>query len=155
MALSTAGVQLAYAASTGGLNPPTTGFKVLANIVTDFPGLTSTANTIDVTPIDEASYIRYVKGLSDTGGAVDMTLNLGNDEVTTIDAVKTAATGATEVGVLWFALIHPAMTKCFMFKAEIGALAIPAVAPNGAYQTTMSVVPQFVMDGLQTKPTIA
>lgn len=154
MALSTAGVQLVYAASTGGYTPPSTGFKALANIVTDFPGLASTANTIEVTPIDEASFVRYVKGLSDTGGAVDLTLNLGNDEISEIEKIKAEASGATEVGVLWFALIHPAMTKCFIFKAELGALAIPAVAPNGAFQTNMSLVPMYVVDGLQAKPTV-
>lgn len=153
--LSTNGVQLWYCeATTVTGNPPTTGFVAFSDLVTDFPGLTSTTNTINTTPIDEENFTRYVKGLADTGGSVDMTVNLGNDEQIKIDAIYAAADASDIKGVLWFALVHPNMTKCFEFAAELGPMAIPAVTSDAAFQTQISLVPQRVLSGLQTKPTL-
>lgn len=154
MALSTLGIQFKYAKAANETTPPASAYTDLADYITDFPGFSSSANTIDVTPIGEDAYMRYVAGLADTGGAVDVTFNLGANEITAIEAMKTAASTATEKGVLWFLITHPRITgkNSFAFKAETGSLALPALAPNSAYQTTISLIPNYVVDGLVADP---
>lgn len=154
MALSTLGIQFKYAKAANETTPPASVYTDLGDFITDFPGFSSTANTIDVTPIGEEAYMRYVAGLADTGGAVDVTFNLGATEIAGIEAMKTAAGTATEKGVLWFLIAHPRITgkNAFAFKAEVGSLALPAVAPNSAFQTTISLIPNYVVDGLVADP---
>lgn len=156
MALSTLGADI-WVVSGGASNTvPTTGWKSgWGEAITDFPGLTSSTETIDVTPIIEDKFIRYVAGLSDTGGAIELTLNVGALEQQLYDAVVTEAdisTSGNSAGILWFMLVLPNYDKGWAFKGELGQPSVPAVAPNGAMQEALSIIPNFVY-GKTTKPT--
>ena len=113
--LSTLGIKFGYAAeSTAGTMP--TSFTEL-NRVNSVGGITITPEQIDASAlIDQIT--RYVAGRSDTGGTVNVTVNIQDEVVTEWETLISAYEALTGGKKMWFCLKHPSMTKGFCFSAQ-------------------------------------
>lgn len=112
--VSTAGMQLLYAAETTAGTMPTSGWTDLPE-VKSFPNLNSTPNAIDVTPLSETEYEQSVPGLKSLG-TLDYVFNYTDEADTAIDSMMTAYESLAGGKAMWFCEYHPELAKAVAFK---------------------------------------
>ena len=150
--LSTAGIKVGYGVeSTAGTQP--TSF-------TEIPDLTSIGSvnpepqTIDVTPLSETSWRRYIDALKDVGGAIPFGANLTDAFMTAWDELVTAYTTAKSSGKrVWFAFVIPGLSKSFAFVGNPSQLGFDGAEVGDAVKTTAYVTPVEIK-GFVAKVTI-
>lgn len=150
--LSTNGIKIYYAPETTAGTKPTTGWVEIPDVVS-IPAIGSTPDTIEVTPLSETEYKRYIKGLKDTG-AQQLTGNMTTGFVEGWNTLQTAYDTAKQGGKsIWYAVIHPEFEKAFFFTGEPDDIPLPAAGSNQAWQPTPSIIVNRV-HGWDTKPEI-
>lgn len=140
--LSTAGIVVKWAVETTAGTMPTTGFAAITG-VKSIPEFNPEPPTLDVTPLEETEWHRYIPGLRDAGGAVGLTVNDYDDFRTSWSALLSAWTTAKASGkALWIEYNVPGLTgdNSFYYTATpselgFGGAEVDAVYENVAYLT--------------------
>lgn len=153
---STAGMYLCWASEATANTRPTTGYKKIPEIKT-LPSFNPTPNTIDSTTLEETEYMTYVAGLKDLGGALEYTANLTDDLYTEWATLMTAfetASAASPAKSIWFAVVHPKLSKATFFKGEPSPIGFNEASVGAMAETTLYITPNSAPE-LQDKPTLA
>ena len=146
--LSTAGIQIKYAAEATAGTRPTTGYTALKG-VKSIPEIGGEPNNLDATPLEETGWHRYIPGLNDSGGALGITVNDYDDFRTSWAAMMTAYATAKAAGKgMWFEINIPGMAAAskpsFFFSGVpddlgFGGAEVDAVFENTAYITVNKI----------------
>lgn len=139
--LSTAGVQLLYAAETTAGTRPTTGYTRIRGIKST-PSLNPAPDTLETTTLDELEYKTYIDGLKDLGGALEFTFNLTEELITTWGNLMTAYTTAKAAGkAMWFEILVPGLTNAFFFTGNPSEMGLPETEVNSVLEITNYITP--------------
>lgn len=140
--LSTLGVTLRYAVETTAGTRPTTGYTKIPG-VKSIPDFNPEPDGIDVTPLEETMYRRYVPGLRDIGGAMAFTANMCDPFKTAWDAAVTAYAALTGGKDMWWEICVPGF-KSFFFAGEPNALGMNSMDVNSPLEVDAYVTPHKV-----------
>lgn len=152
--LSTAGMRLAYAVETTAGTRPTEGWKYVPE-VKSMPSFNPSPNTIQSTTLEETEYQTYVKGLKDLGGALEYGANLTEDLLTFWEALlKEYDTAVAAKKSMWFAVIHPKLTKATYFVGEPSPIGFNEADVDAMAETTLYITPNSAPEW-GDKPTVA
>lgn len=146
--LSTAGMTLQYAVETTKGTRPTSGYAVIPEIKS-MPSFNPAPNTIDSTTLAETEYMTYVKGLKDLGGALEYGANLTEDLIDFWEELMNAyETAAAEGKAMWFAVVHPKLSKATYYVGEPAPLGFNEAEVGSIAETTLYITPNSapVMD---------
>ena len=138
--VSTLGITVKYAIEATAGTRPTTGYAQIHG-VKSIPEFGGEPNAIDVTPLEETDYHRYIRGLRDSGGSWGMTVNDYDTFRNDWDAMMTAYEAAKADGKeLWVEINVPGITvnPSFYFSAEpvqydLGGAEVDSALENTAY----------------------
>jgi len=148
---STAGMILAYAVETSAGTRPTTGFVKVPEIKS-MPSFNPAPETIESTTLEETEYKTFVPGLKDLGGSLEFGANLTEDLITAWGSCVSAFSALTGGKAMWFAVVHPKLTKAVLFKGEPSPLGLNEASVNAMAETTLYVTPSSA-PSWETKPT--
>ena len=139
--LSTAGVQLWYAAETSAGTRPTSGYTRITGIKST-PSLNPSPETLETTTLDETEYKTYIDGLKDIGGALEFTFNLTEELIEKWDALMTAYENAKSAGKnIWFTIVVPGLSKSFYFTGNPSAMGLPETSVSAVLEITNYITP--------------
>lgn len=140
--VSTAGMSLQYAVEATAGARPTSGYTIIPE-VKSMPSFNPAPNTIESTTLLETEYMTYVQGLKDLGGALEYGANLTDDLIDFWDEIMTAYDTAVEDGKqMWFAVVHPKLSKATYFVGEPAPIGINEASVNSMAETTLYITPQ-------------
>lgn len=144
--LSTAGIKVKWAVESTAGTRPTTGYTELVGVksISEF---NPEPNQIDVTPLAETTWHRYIPGLKDVGGAQQLTVNDYDDFRTSWDAMMTAYTTAKATGkALWIEYNVPGITTnpSFYYSAVPQDLGFNGADVDSAYENVAYLTPNKV-----------
>ena len=144
--LSTAGIKVKWAVETVAGTRPTTGYAELVGVksISEF---NPEPNQIDVTPLAEEVWHRYIPGLKDAGGAQQLTVNDYDDFRTSWDALMTAYETAVAAGkALWIEYNVPGLTSkpSFFYSAVPQDLGFNGADVDSAYENIVYLTPNKV-----------
>lgn len=139
--LSTAGVQLLYAAETTAGVRPTSNYTRIRGIKST-PSLNPSPETLETTTLDETEYKTYIDGLKDLGGALEFTFNLTEDLMDKWDELMTAYETAKLAGKnIWFEILVPGLSDGFFFPGNPSAMGLPETGVSSVLETTNYITP--------------
>lgn len=155
--ISSAGVKILYAPETTAGTRPTTGYKAkatagtmdIADYVTGISGLGADYDMYDVTTLSETSRHRFIKGLQNNDGSIELNANINptsRDDWGKIVAEFAALTGGK---MLWFEFVLPGDTQGFFVRAEPMPMRFPDVEAGSAVQGAIQLI-ENQCDGFQT-----
>ena len=144
--LSTAGIKVKWAVESTAGTRPTTGYTELVGVksISEF---NPEPNQIDVTPLAEETWHRYLPGLKDVGGAQQLTVNDYDDFRTSWDALMTAYDTAFASGkALWIEYNVPGITTkpSFFYSAVPQDLGFNGAEVDSAYENVVYLTPNKV-----------
>lgn len=150
---SSAGMYLCWAPeATKGVRP-TTNFTRLHEIKS-MPSFNPAPETIESTTLDETEYKTYVKGLKDLGGALEYGANMTDDLLDEWDDVISAFNTAVAAQKrLWFAVVHPYLTKAVFFTGDPSSIGLNEVSVGSMAETTLYITPTSA-PVMEAKPTL-
>lgn len=155
--ISSAGVKILYAPeSTAGVRP-TTGYKekatagtlAIADYVTGISGLGADYDMYDVTPLSETSRHRFIKGLQNNDGSIEMNANINPTSRADWNGIVAEFAALTGGKMLWFQFVLPGDTQGFFVRAEPMPMRFPDVEAGSAVQGAIQIV-ENQCDGFQT-----
>jgi len=151
---STVGMKVFYAVEqTAGTRPTAASAYTQIPGIKEIPGLGEEATAIDVTPLEELEFMRYVAGLKDTGGNIAFVANNTNAFQTAWSTLVSAyQTGIADDKNTWFCITHPNLENAFYFTGEPVNLGLSAASVNEALNANANVVAGEVT-GWAAKPT--
>lgn len=139
--LSTAGVQLLYAAETTAGTRPTSGYTRIRGVKST-PSLNPAPDTLETTTLDELEYKTYIDGLKDLGGALEFTFNLTEELITNWGTLMTTYTTAKASGkAIWFEILVPGLTNAFFFTGNPSEMGLPETEVNSVLEITNYITP--------------
>lgn len=155
--ISSAGVKIYYAPETVINTCPSTGFKEkatgaslnIADYVTGVSGLGADYDMYDVTPLSETSRHRFIKGLQNNDGSIEMNANINPTSRADWDAIVTEFATLTNGLSMWFEFILPGDTDGFFIRAEPLPMRFPDVEAGSAVQGAIQLV-ENLCDGFKT-----
>lgn len=138
--LSTAGIHVAYGIeATEGTKP--TVFNDIPN-PKSIPDLNPQVSSYDVTSLNDTEWKRYIDGLKDVGGALQINfgmsdgfLGLWEDICDSYDEIKD--TGKK----MWFEFYHPRLSKAFFFTGAPTRMGWAASDVDQGWDTSVSITP--------------
>ena len=144
--LSTAGITVKWAVEATANTRPTSGYTKLSGVksISEF---NPEPNQIDVTPLDEETWHRYIPGLKDVGGAQQLTVNDYDDFRTSWDALMTAYTTASATGKgLWIEYNVPGITSkpSFFYRAVPQDLGFNGAEVDSAFENVVYLTPNMI-----------
>lgn len=144
--LSTAGITVKWAVEATAGTRPSSGYTQLVGVksISEF---NPEPNTIDVTPLEETTWHRYIDGLKDVGGAQQLTVNDYDDFRTSWDALYEAYTTAKASGkALWIEYNVPGISAkpSFFFSASPSELGFNGAEVDSAYENVVYLTPNKV-----------
>lgn len=152
--VSTAGMYLCYCVETTKGTRPTTGYKIIPE-VKSMPSFNPAPETIQSTTLLETEYHTYVEGLKDLGGALEYGANLTDDLMDFWDTLLDEFDTAEEEGkAMWFAVVHPKLTKAIFFEGDPSPIGLNEAAVGGMAETTLYITPNSAPI-MEAKPTLA
>lgn len=139
---STVGMKVFYAVEqTAGTRPTAASAYTQIPGIKEIPGLGEEATAIDVTPLEELEFMRYVAGLKDTGGNIAFVANNTNAFQTAWTTLVSAyQTGIADDKNTWFCITHPNLENAFYFTGEPVNLGLSAASVNEALNANANVV---------------
>lgn len=124
--ISTVGIKFGY--GTGTAKP--SAFTLLTRI-NQIGSISLNQENIDASALED-EITRYVSGRSDTGGSVNITVNLTDAVVTEWETLITAYQALTGESRMYFEVYSPKLTKAFFFVAQPPTkLPMPEMSQNG------------------------
>lgn len=144
--LSTAGITVKWAVEATANTRPTSGYTKLSGVksISEF---NPEPNQIDITPLDEGTWHRYIPGLKDVGGAQQLTVNDYDDFRTSWDALMTAYTTASATGKgLWIEYNVPGITSkpSFFYRAVPQDLGFNGAEVDSAFENVVYLTPNMI-----------
>lgn len=146
--ISSAGVAIYYAPESAVDTCPSTGFKQkatsatlnIADYVTGISGLGADFDMYDVTPLSETQRHRFIKGLQNNDGSIELSANI--NPTSRADWGKIVAEFAALTGgkSLWFEFILPGDTDGFFIRAEPMPMRFPDVEAGSAVQGAIQLI---------------
>ena len=155
--ISSAGVKILYAPeSTAGVRP-TTGYKEkatagtmnIADYVTGISGLGADYDMYDVTPLSETSRHRFIKGLQNNDGSIELNANINPTSRDDWGKIVTEFAALTGGKMLWFQFVLPGDTQGFFVRAEPMPMRFPDIDAASAVQGAIQII-ENMCDGFQT-----
>lgn len=143
-AITTAGMTVKYKLGTS-TGRPTTGSYTEIPGVTALPPTGDTINAIQCTPLNETQMHHYAQGLSDPGGAVQITINDAEAARDAWDALVAAYEGQTgEKYPVWFEYVYPANSgmDSFYYPGIPVPLGFGGAEVDSILSNTCNVLPQ-------------
>ena len=145
--LSTAGITVKWAVEATAGTRPATGYVAFVGVksISEF---NPEPNQIDVTPLDETEWHRYIPGLKDAGGAQQLTVNDYDDFRTSWDAMMAAYESAkTDGKALWIEYNVPGITSkpSFFYSATPQDLGFNGAEVDNAYENVAYLTPNKVV----------
>ena len=139
--LSTAGVQLWYAAESTAGTRPTSGYKRITGIKST-PSLNPSPETLETTTLDETEYKTYIDGLKDIGGALEFTFNLTEELIEKWDELMDAYEAAKNAGKnIWFTIVVPGLSQSFYFTGNPSSMGLPETSVSAVLEITNYITP--------------
>lgn len=158
--ISSAGVKILYAPESTVDTCPSTGFKEkasgatlnIADYVTGVSGLGADYDMYDVTPLSETVRHRFIKGLQNNDGSIELNANINPTSRADWDAIVDEFAALTGGKMLWFEFILPGDTDGFFVRAEPLPMRFPDVEAGSAVQGAVQLVENKCI-GFSTKIT--
>lgn len=146
--ISSAGVQIFYAPESTVDTCPSTGFKQkatgatlnIADYVTGVSGLGADYDMYDVTPLSETVRHRFIKGLQNNDGSIELSANINPTSRADWGKIVTEFTNLTGGKSLWFEFILPGDSDGFFIRAEPLPMRFPDVEAGSAVQGAIQLV---------------
>ena len=135
--LSTLGITFGYGAeTTAGTKPGT--FTQL-NRINSIGGINIEPEQIDASALED--YVtRYVAGRADTGGSVEIVVNLTDETQTEWETAITTYKALTGGKRMWFETIIPGFTDAFFFVAQLpDSIPQPEIGQNELLTVSMNL----------------
>ena len=158
--ISSAGIQIFYAPESAVDTCPSSGFKQkatsgtlnIADYVTGISGLGADYDMYDVTPLSETSRHRFVKGLQNNDGSIELNANINPTSRADWGAIVSEYAALTGGKALWFEFILPGDTDGFFVRGEPLPMRFPDVDAASAVQGAIQIV-ENKCNGFATKIT--
>lgn len=158
--ISSAGVAIYYAPETTLNTCPSTGFKQkatggqlnIADYITGISGLGADYDMYDVTPLSETVRHRFIKGLQNNDGSIELNANINPTSRADWDAIVDEFAALTDGKSLWFEFVLPGDTDGFFVRAEPLPMRFPDVEAGSAVQGAVQLV-ENMCKGFDTKIT--
>ena len=146
--ISSAGVAIYYAPETAVDTCPSTGFKQkatsatlnIADYVTGVSGLGADYDMLDVTPLSETQRHRFIKGLQNNDGSIELSANINPTSRADWSRIVSEFAALTGGKSLWFEFILPGDTDGFFIRAEPLPMRFPDVEAGSAVQGAIQLV---------------
>ena len=146
--ISSAGVAIYYAPESAVDTCPSTGFKQkatgatlnIADYVTGISGLGADYDMLDVTPLSETIRHRFIKGLQNNDGSIELSANINPTSRTDWGKIVTEFAALTGGKGLWFEFVLPGDTDGFFVRAEPMPMRFPDVEAGSAVQGAIQLV---------------
>ena len=158
--ISSAGVKVLYAPETVVDTCPSTGFKQkatgatlnIADYVTGISGLGADYDMYDVTPLSETTRHRFIRGLQNNDGSVNLDANINPTSRADWGAIVTAYGNLTDGKGMWFCFSLPGDTVGAYFRCIPCPMGFPDVEAASAVQGAIQLI-ENEYAGWQTLPT--
>ncbi len=138
--LSTAGIKVKYAVETTAGTRPTTGYTEIPEIKS-IPEFGNDINTLQTTPLSATKNHTYIPGLSDTGGAIGLTVNDCPAFRTAWTDCIEAAEGLEDGKKMWFEYAIPGMEDSFYYPGTPAALGFGGADVDEVLENTANIIP--------------
>lgn len=146
--ISSAGVAIYYAPESTVDTCPSTGFKQkatsatlnIADYVTGVSGLGADYDMLDVTPLSETQRHRFIKGLQNNDGSIELSANINPTSRADWSRIVSEFAALTGGKSLWFEFILPGDTDGFFIRAEPLPMRFPDVEAGSAVQGAIQLV---------------
>lgn len=143
-AVSTAGMTVKYAASTSGTTRPTTGYTTIPGVKA-IPAIFNDPNMLQSTPLSATKNHTYIRGLDDSGGSIQLTVNDYEEFRDAWDTCVAAyATAAAADKGFWFELVYQANSglDSFYFPGEPLPLGFGGAEVDSVLENNLNIAPQ-------------
>lgn len=155
--ISSAGVKILYAPESSAGVRPTSGYKEkatagtmnIADYVTGISGLGADYDMYDVTPLAETARHRFIKGLQNNDGSIEMNANINPTSRDDWGKIVSEYAALTDGKMLWFQFVLPGDTEGFYVRAEPMPMRFPDVEAGSAVQGAIQII-ENMCDGFQT-----
>ncbi len=144
--ISTIGVLFGYAAETTAGTKPAT-FSKLTRI-NSIGEINLDVEQIDSSALEDA-ITKYISGRADTGGTLDVTVNLTSETKTEWETLITAYAALTDGKKMWFNTYHKDLGSFFVVAQPPSKIPQPAFDQNGLLTVTFSLTIESY-EGLDT-----
>lgn len=131
--LSTIGVLFGYAVETTAGTKPTS-FTILDRI-NSIGEISLDVEQIDASALED-TITKYISGRQDTGGTLDITVNLTSETKTQWETLITAYEGLTDGKQMWFNTYHADLGSFFVKAQPPTKIPQPAFDQNGLLTVT-------------------
>lgn len=146
--LSTLGIKFSYGVETTQGTKPTA-FTELTRI-NSIGGLSMDVEQIDASALVD-KVTRYIAGRSDTGGSLDVDVNVTADTIAEWNTLISAYQALGEGLAMWFQISHPQLEKAFFLSAQPPqAIPVPETGQNELWVVTFTLVVEDYK-GMDTK----
>ena len=146
--ISSAGVKIYYAPESTAGTMPSTGFKQkatgatlnIADYVTGVSGLGAEYDMLDVTPLSETDRHRFIRGLQNNDGSIELSANINPTSRADWGAIVDEYAALTGGKALWFEFILPGDTDAIFVRGEPLPMRFPDVEAGTAVQGAVQIV---------------
>ena len=142
-AVSTAGMLVKYCVESTAGTRPTSGFTAIPGCKA-IPAVFNNPNTLDSTPLSATKNKTYIEGLSDSGGAIAITVNDYDAFRTSWDTCVSAYAGLTGGKSMWFEFAYPSGSTLdsFYFPGKPLELGFGGADVDSVLENTANILPQ-------------
>lgn len=144
--LSTIGVLFGYAAETTAGTKPASFTKLTR--INSIGEINLDVEQIDSSALEDA-ITKYISGRADTGGTLDVTVNLTSETKTEWETLITAYAALTDGKKMWFNTYHKDLGSFFVVAQPPTKIPQPAFDQNGLLTVTLSLTIESY-EGLDT-----
>lgn len=134
--LSTIGVLFGYAAETTAGTKPASFTKLTR--INSIGEINLDVEQIDSSALEDA-ITKYISGRADTGGTLDVTVNLTSETKTEWETVISTYAALTDGKQLWFNTYHKDLGSFFVIAQPPSKIPQPAFDQNGLLTVTFSL----------------
>ena len=141
-ALSSAGMNVKYCLEATAGTRPTTGYTTLPGVKA-IPGFADEKNTLQSTPLSATKNHTYIEGLSDPGGAIQLTVNDYPAFRTAYEAMLTAYAGRGDGIGMWVEYAYPTGSSMdsFFYPCEPLPLGFGGAEVDSVLENSASLLP--------------
>lgn len=144
--LSTIGVLFGYAVETTAGTKPASFTKLTR--INSIGEINLDVEQIDSSALEDA-ITKYISGRADTGGTLDVTVNLTSETKTEWETLITAYAALTDGKKMWFNTYHKDLGSFFVVAQPPSKIPQPAFDQNGLLTVTLSLTIESY-EGLDT-----
>lgn len=139
-AVSTAGMFLKYAT---GATRPTSGYTTIPGVKA-IPAIFNDPNMLQSTPLSATKNHTYIRGLDDSGGSIQLTVNDYAEFRTAWDACVAAYAAMTDGELMWFEVAYQdgSDLDSFYFPGEPLALGFGGAEVDSVLENNLNIAPQ-------------